>query len=112
MWSVGCVFGELVKSRPILQGQNDLDQLKRIFSLCVSPNQNNMPNWNMLSGSNKIRFESSVRRVRDEYMKTDVLVADLMDKLLVLGPSKRLTALEALNRDYFYSTPLPADPAT
>lgn len=79
MWSVGCVFGELVKSRPILQGQNDLDQLKRIFSLCGSPDQNNMPNWNKLSDANKIIFEPSVRRLRDEYMKIDTLVADLMD---------------------------------
>ncbi|KAJ3112064.1 serine/threonine protein kinase, CMGC, CDC2/CDK sub [Phlyctochytrium bullatum] len=33
MWGVGCVFGEILRRRPILQGSDDLDQLQRIFKL-------------------------------------------------------------------------------
>lgn len=106
-----CVFGELLKSRPILQGQDDIDQLVRIFNLCGSPSTESMPNWQQLPDASKVKFEPSERRVIDEYAKYDPLAADLLDKLLVLDPSKRLTALEALEHDYFYATPLPAKPS-
>ncbi|KAI7889016.1 kinase-like domain-containing protein [Mucor mucedo] len=111
MWGVGCVFGELIKSRAILQGQDDLDQLKKIFNLCGSPNQKNMPNWHKLPDARKTRFKKTVRRVRRDYSSFDPLAADLLDKLLVLDPKKRLTALEALDHNYFSSSPLPTDPA-
>ncbi|KAI7889036.1 kinase-like domain-containing protein [Mucor mucedo] len=111
MWGVGCVFGELIKSRAILQGQDDLDQLKKIFNLCGSPNQKNMPNWHKLPDARKTRFKKTVRRVRREYSSFDPLAADLLDKLLVLDPKKRSTALEALDHNYFSSSPLPTNPA-
>ncbi|KAI7881732.1 kinase-like domain-containing protein [Mucor mucedo] len=103
MWGVGCVFGELIKSMPILRGHDDFDQLKKIFSLCGSPNQNNMPNWDKLPNAKSVKFESSARHVRDDYISFDPVAADLIDKLLVLDPKKRLTATEALDHDYFYS---------
>jgi cell division cycle 2-like protein len=37
MWSVGCIFGELVKKEPILQGKNEVDELAKVL---ISPNQN------------------------------------------------------------------------
>jgi serine/threonine protein kinase len=37
---------------------------------------------------------------------------DLIEVLLSLDPSKRPTASEALLHDYFWTTPLPADPKT
>ncbi|KAI8983843.1 kinase-like domain-containing protein [Pilobolus umbonatus] len=110
MWGVGCVFGELLKTRPILQGQDDLDQLKRIFYLCGSPNEDNMPGWDKLPEANKLKFDTTPRRVKEEFISYDPMAADLLDKLLVLEPDRRLTALEALDHDYFYTTPLPADP--
>lgn len=37
---------------------------------------------------------------------------DLLDKLLTLDPRTRITATQALDHDYFWSDPLPADPKT
>ncbi|KAI9305748.1 kinase-like domain-containing protein [Cunninghamella echinulata] len=110
MWGIGCVFGELLKSRPILQGHDDLDQLKRIFLLCGSPTQENFPGWNKLQDAGNVKFEPSPRRVVEEFKKYDSQAADLMDKFLTLDPHRRITALDALDHDYFYTKPLPADP--
>ena len=37
---------------------------------------------------------------------------DLLDKLLTCNPKERVTASQALDHDYFWSDPLPADPKT
>lgn len=33
MWSVGCVFGELLLKEPLLQGKNEVDQLSKVCSI-------------------------------------------------------------------------------
>jgi len=37
---------------------------------------------------------------------------DLIDKLLTCNPAERITATLALEHDYFWTDPLPADPKT
>jgi cell division cycle 2-like protein len=32
MWSVGCIFGELFKKEPILQGKNEVDELAKVLN--------------------------------------------------------------------------------
>jgi serine/threonine protein kinase len=34
MWSVGCIFGELLKGRPVFSGEFELEQMAQIYSLC------------------------------------------------------------------------------
>jgi len=31
MWSVGCIFAELLKRKPLVPGANERDQLEKIF---------------------------------------------------------------------------------
>lgn len=36
MWSIGCIFGELLLKEPLLQGKNEVDQLSKVCSVnCV-----------------------------------------------------------------------------
>ena len=44
MWSVGCIFAELLLRRPFLQGnQTDLNQLNTIFRVLGKPQDENWP---------------------------------------------------------------------
>lgn len=35
MWSVGCIFGELLLMNALFQGKSEVDQLNRIFKVCL-----------------------------------------------------------------------------
>ncbi|KAJ1911746.1 serine/threonine protein kinase, CMGC, CDC2/CDK sub [Tieghemiomyces parasiticus] len=112
MWGIGCVCAEMLRSKPILPGSSDLDQLDRIFRLCGSPTEYTMPGWSKLPGLEGVRsFKPYPRRVKEEFGSYNVHAADLLDKLLVLNPARRLTASEALKHDFFWMEPLPAKPS-
>lgn len=39
MWSVGCVLAELLSSKPLFPGKDEVNQLALIFGLCGSPEE-------------------------------------------------------------------------
>jgi serine/threonine-protein kinase BUR1 len=124
MWGVGCVFAEMMRTKPLIEGRSDLDQLVRIFRLCGSPTQETMPGYDQLPGvidDVKINFaEHFERRLeRDMYdflTKVGVapitadLAVDLLSKLMLLDPLKRISAVDALDHEYFKAVPLPSRP--
>uniref|UniRef100_A0A7S4R196 Cyclin-dependent kinase 2 homolog n=4 Tax=Ditylum brightwellii TaxID=49249 RepID=A0A7S4R196_9STRA len=43
MWSVGCIFGELLTKEAMLQGRGELDQIDKIFKLFGCPTDDSWP---------------------------------------------------------------------
>ncbi|KAI0341361.1 Pkinase-domain-containing protein [Trametopsis cervina] len=113
MWGIGCVLGEMFARKPILPGSTDLDQLHKIWQLCGTPTQITWPNFDTLPGCEGVkRFAMHPRRVRQTYDTIGSETVDLLDKLLTCNPRERITATQALDHDYFWTDPLPADPRT
>ncbi|EMD34688.1 hypothetical protein CERSUDRAFT_140279 [Gelatoporia subvermispora B] len=113
LWGIGCVLGEMFWRRPILPGTTDVDQLEKIWQLCGTPNQHTWPNHDQLPGCEGVkRFNQYPRRVKQVYEMIGAETLDLLDKLLVCNPRDRITASQALDHDYFWTDPLPADPKT
>ncbi|WWC87672.1 uncharacterized protein L201_002563 [Kwoniella dendrophila CBS 6074] len=117
MWSLGCVLGEMYFRHPILSGDSDRDQLYQIFSKCGPLNQVTFPNWDQLPGFPDNQHHPWDKTPMDGHILEstpkwgmDRGGADLMIKLLTLDPNKRLTAHDALDHPWFWTSPLPADP--
>ena len=108
MWSLGCIFGELLYGREILAARrvDDMEQLELIYALCGTPNEDNWPGVTKLKHWNTFRpaVQKPVairERFRSDPNFTPAAI-NLLENLLQLDPSKRLTAKDALIHDYFY----------
>ena len=113
MWSFGCILGELLlpqtktgeKDRALFMGSDDLDQLAKIFEWCGTPSVDEWPDVEKLEHWKDCKpQEPKRRRLRERFanLPYSSKVLDLLDKLLVLDPSKRISAKDCLDHDWFW----------
>lgn len=116
MWSMGCIMGEFWQRSAILQGDNEIEQIRLISQLCGSMTPENWPNIVNLRVYKSIAqwpFGKNFRQTRHFLRDKSPLVADdqanqFFDKLMICNPDKRMSAEKALNNEFFYMDPLPA----
>lgn len=51
LWSAGCILAELLYGRPMITGQNELEQIDRIFRVRGTPNEKTWPGFSDLMKS-------------------------------------------------------------
>ena len=56
LWSLGCVFGELLTGLPLFTASNEIEQIVRISNLLGSPDPDNWPSITQLPDYGKILF--------------------------------------------------------
>ncbi|KAG6383282.1 hypothetical protein SASPL_156969 [Salvia splendens] len=111
MWSVGCIFAELLYGKPILPGKNEPEQLNKIFELCGTPDELIWPGVSKIPWYNKFKPTRPMKkRIRELFRHFDRHALDLLEKMLVLDPAQRISAKDALDAEYFWNDPLPCDP--
>ncbi|KTW28302.1 uncharacterized protein T551_02721 [Pneumocystis jirovecii RU7] len=115
MWSIGCIFAELLTREPLIRGKCEIDQLMKIFELIGMPTEETWPGFTNLPNSKNINFPKKKfnegSRLRTKFPFLTNAGIDLLTKLLTLDPKKRISAQEALNHSYFTEDPKPKDPA-
>ncbi|XP_022153776.1 cyclin-dependent kinase C-2-like [Momordica charantia] len=111
MWSVGCIFAELLHGKPIFPGKDEPEQLNKIFELCGAPDEVNWPGVSKIPWYNNFKPTRPMkRRIREVFRHFDRHALELLEKMLTLDPSQRISAKDALDAEYFWTDPLPCDP--
>eukprot|EP00903_Cladosiphon_okamuranus_P009256 g8832.t1 len=103
MWSVGCIFAELMLRRPFFPGDNYIDQLTIICDKLGKPKEEELT---FVSTEKARRFimklsETTPRCLRDQFPSTasdDAL--DLLSKMLEFSPDSRISVEDALRHPF------------
>ena len=119
MWSVGCIFGELLTREPLLQGRNEVDELSKIFELCGMPTDESWPGFRRLPNARALRLPATTgtgrgvggSAVRAKFPLLTAAGVALLNGLLALDPDRRPTAKEMLAHEYFGQDPKPKQEA-
>lgn len=98
MWSVACIFAEMAGGKPLFQGDSEIDQLFHIFRILTTPNENTWPGVSELKDY-KPSFPTWSENILKKSVKNiNNMGLDLLQKMLIYDPSKRINARDALDR--------------
>eukprot|EP00009_Paramoeba_aestuarina_P001483 CAMPEP_0201513880 /NCGR_PEP_ID=MMETSP0161_2-20130828/5850_1 /ASSEMBLY_ACC=CAM_ASM_000251 /TAXON_ID=180227 /ORGANISM="Neoparamoeba aestuarina, Strain SoJaBio B1-5/56/2" /LENGTH=344 /DNA_ID=CAMNT_0047910265 /DNA_START=45 /DNA_END=1075 /DNA_ORIENTATION=+ len=110
MWSVGCVFAELILLKPYLPGNSDLDQISTIYKALGVPTESEWPEMKNLPCY--VEWQPfAPPPLRNTFFAATESTVDLLSKFLKFNPNDRITAEDALEHAYFKEDPKPAEPA-
>lgn len=128
LWSVGCVFAEMLFNKPIFCGKNELEQWFQIIECCGWDHQHEAK-WikylrdkdnliNAMKKKTKV-FNRKLKKKFGQFLRkndpsnTKYLDENgfaLLDSLLTINPFKRCTAKKARLNEWFKSDPFPTPP--
>mmetsp|Transcript_39558 Transcript_39558/g.54928 ORF Transcript_39558/g.54928 Transcript_39558/m.54928 type:complete len:323 (-) Transcript_39558:208-1176(-) len=102
VWSVGCIFAELVTGKALFPGHCEIEQLHKIFQIMGTPNETIWPGVEAF-----IDFQHTFPQWHPQVLgevlegKLDPAGVDLLQRMFTYEPGKRISARAALQHEYF-----------
>jgi len=102
MWSVGCIFAEMVcKGAPLFPGDSEIDQIFKIFRILGTPNEDNWPGVRQLPDYKPTFPQWSPQDLSHIVPQLDEAGIDILRLLLTYDTAKRISAKRTLIHPYF-----------
>ena len=115
-WASGCIFAELLKGYPLLNGKTEMDQIHKMFECLGVPTTQEWPSFADLplvrDGAiqqllNEKPTSSHRKSLLDDFAFLGSAGLRLLASLLRYDPSQRSSVACALESPYFREDPLP-----
>ncbi|KAL6011127.1 Mitogen-activated protein kinase ntf6 [Asimina triloba] len=105
IWSVGCIFMEIIRREPLFPGKDYVQQLRLITELLGSPEESDL---GFIRSDNARRHVMQLPKFPKEpfshkFPNVNPTAIDIVERMLIFNPCKRITVDEALNHPYLSS---------
>ncbi|GMH24568.1 hypothetical protein Nepgr_026411 [Nepenthes gracilis] len=102
VWSAGCIFAEIIGRKPIFPGTESLNQLKLIIDVLGTQHISDL---DFITNPRAMRYIRSLPYSKGIglsclFPHADPLAIDLLQRMFVFDPSKRITVTEALQHPF------------
>lgn len=111
IWSIGCIFAELILRKPLFPGKSTLNQLSVINEKIGSPTDHDLRNISNVKARKYMKSLPQRPMVNwNELLRGGSnLEIDLIKKMLTWDPTQRITAEEAIEHPFFKQLHDPMD---
>jgi len=109
VWSVGCILAELLGRKPLWPGQDYIEQIDMIIKTVGSPTDEDLE---AISNQRAFAYLKKLAKRKctpwkKTFPKANPGALDLLEKMLMFNPRKRISVEEALRHPYLDELSLP-----
>lgn len=114
IWSIGCIFAEMLERKPLFPGHNTQHQLQLIITFLGTPRAEELmkiPNDKCRKFIESLPF-TPAKGIEENFLEAPPSALDLLKLTLQFDPDKRCSVAEALQAEYLAQLFCPEDEPT